>query len=102
MSEFVRKTVQDLVTGANQKNALTSSVNEYSTHVKDLKEKVEKLAMELAILKAGTQPRGVDGTDDDSNETSEKNEVPERQPLDDVEGTPHSAAAEQPLGETTS
>jgi uncharacterized protein (DUF1778 family) len=86
MSDFVRKALQGLAAGANQENALISSVNEYSSHVKDLEEKVETLAAELAMLKAGARPHGVDGTDD-SNEMPE-DDAPECQPLDSTGGRP--------------
>jgi hypothetical protein len=101
MSDLVRKAVQSFVTSANQESVLVSSVNEYFAHVRDLEQKLEMFAAELAMLKAGTQPHKIDGTDD-SNETSDSSEAAERRPLDDVEGARHSAAAEQPASATGS
>jgi hypothetical protein len=104
VSDLVRTTMHNLVTGSNQKNPLASSLDNYSMHVKDLEQKVAMLATELALFKAGMKPHSVDVTDD-SNETSESNEAPERQPLndvDDVDGASHSVAVAQPPSETTS
>ncbi len=101
LSEFVRKAVQGLVTGANQENALALSVNEYSAHVRDLEQKLEIIAAELAMLKAGTHPHSIDGTDG-SNKTSGSTETPECQPLFDVDGASSSAAEGQPPRDTSS
>jgi hypothetical protein len=64
MSDLVRKAMQSVMAGANQESALASSVNEYSIQVRELEQKVEKLAAELAALKSGTKPRNVDESGD--------------------------------------
>jgi hypothetical protein len=61
ISDLVRSTMHRVVRGGNQKNALASSVNEYSTQVRELEQRVKELAVELASFRAGVWPQVVDG-----------------------------------------
>lgn len=83
MSDLVRNTMQSLVGGANQKSALASSVDEYSSQVKDLEQKVATLAAEIAWLKAGSRPHHANEPSA-GTETPGSNEAVERQPLDEL------------------
>ncbi len=63
ISDLVRRTMQSVVTGGNQDRSLASSVNEYSTHVRNLEQRVKELAAELASFRAGVRPQVVEGPD---------------------------------------
>ncbi len=63
ISDLVRNTMHNLVKGGNEHILLASSVNEYSTHVMDLEQRVKELAVELASLRAGVKVQSADGPD---------------------------------------
>jgi hypothetical protein len=88
ISDLVRGTMHSLVTGGNQNNSLALSVNEYSTHVKDLELTVKELAAELASLRAGVRPQVVMGPD-------AKAETAVTRPLLDADVSSDSAIVEQ-------
>jgi hypothetical protein len=79
ISDLVRTAMHSMVTSSNQKSPPASSLDEYSMHVKDLQQKVETLAAELALLKLGNVPPNVDGSYD-RGEASAGLEVPEQEP----------------------
>ena len=63
ISDLVRSTMHSVVTNGNQDNSLASSVNEYSTHVRDLELRVKELAAELASFRAGVGRQVVERPD---------------------------------------
>ena len=63
ISDLVRSTMHSIVTSGNQDNSLASGVNEYSTHVRDLEQRVKELGSELASFRAGVRPQVVEGPD---------------------------------------
>ncbi len=63
ISDLVRSTMQSVVRGGNQYNGMASSVNEYSTQVRDVERRVKELAAELASIRAGVRPQIAEGTD---------------------------------------
>jgi hypothetical protein len=62
ISDLARNAMYGLLNRADQESALLSNMNEHSAQMKELKQQVEKLAAEIAALKANTQPQGIDGT----------------------------------------
>jgi chromosome segregation ATPase len=62
ISDFVRSTMHNVVTTGNRENSLASRFNEYSTHVKDLEQRVKELAAELTSFRAGVKLLSVKGT----------------------------------------
>jgi len=95
ISDLVRSTMHRVVRGGNRDNALASSVNEYSTQVKDLEQRVKELAAELASIKAGKDQHGTAAMD-------EKDETAEVQLSGDSEGSLRPAIAQKPPDETDS
>jgi hypothetical protein len=63
ISDLVRSAMHSLVTNGNRDISLVSSVNEYSTHVRDLELRVTELAAEHASFRVGIQPKNVEGPD---------------------------------------
>jgi phage shock protein A len=55
ISDLVRGTMHNLVASGNQGDSLASSVVEYSTHVKNLEQRVKDLAAELASFRTSAQ-----------------------------------------------
>ena len=78
ISDLVRSTMHSVVRGGSQESSWASSVNEYAVHVRDLEQKVEVLAAELASFRAGVQPQNV-------NRPDATNQTAEAQLLDDAE-----------------
>jgi hypothetical protein len=95
ISDLVRNTMHSLVTSRNKDNSLASSVIEYSSHVKDLEQRVKELAAELASFRTGVQPHPAVGPD-------ETNEAAETQSLDVSGISSVPAVLEPPLSETDS
>ena len=59
ISDLVRGTMHNLVASGNQGDSLASSVVEYSTHVKNLEQRVKDLAAELASFRTSAQQQSV-------------------------------------------
>jgi hypothetical protein len=95
ISDLVRSTMHNLVTSGTQDPSLASSINEYSTHVRELEQRVKELAAELASFRAGVQPHFVEGPD-------AKGETAVTQPLVDAAVLSGTAIAEQVPRETDS
>lgn len=70
ISDLVRNTMNNLVRAGHQENSLASSVNEYSTHVRDLELRVKELAAELASLRTDVQPHHAEGAHEIPDETT--------------------------------
>jgi hypothetical protein len=70
ISDLVRSTMHRVVRGRNQNSALALSVNEYSTHVRNLEQRVKELAAELASIKAGSDSHRT-AAKDEKHETAE-------------------------------
>lgn len=99
ISDLVRNTMNGLVTSGNKDNSLASSVNEYSSHVKDLELRVKELAAELASFRTGAQPQPANAFD----ETREGAETqPLDQPVFDTGIASGSGRTEPPLSEKNS
>lgn len=93
ISDLVRSTMHSEVTSKKKNRSLASSVNEYSTHVRDLELRVKELAAELASLRAGVQPQSAE-------ERDAKSENAGAQPLAEAEDASGSALMEQLACET--
>jgi hypothetical protein len=70
ISDLVRSTMHRVVRGGNQDNGTASSVNEYSTQVRDVERRVKEIAAELASIKAGRDRRRTAAADE-KDETAE-------------------------------
>jgi hypothetical protein len=95
ISDLVRSTMHSVVKSGNRDNSLASSVNEYSTQVRDLELRVKELAAELASFRVGVRPQVVEGPD-------AKGETAITQPLAEAEVSPGSAMVEHLPCETDS
>lgn len=73
MSDLVRSAMRSLVMGANQEGMLAMTINQHAAQVQDLKQKVESLAAELALLRTQVQPIEAGYTD---NHTELREEQP--------------------------
>lgn len=62
ISDLVRTTMHRLVTASKEIKGSDSSLEEYSTHVKNLEQRVAELAAELALLKNGNTRSATDGS----------------------------------------
>jgi len=80
ISDFARNAICNLVNHANREDALIASMNQHSTQVKQLEEKLESLAAELASLKAGMQPPRLSGDSDSGGEEAGLSEGRNRPP----------------------
>jgi hypothetical protein len=87
ISDFVRNAMHSVVTSGNPTSLLASSVNEYSAHVRDLEQRMELIAAELASFRAGMQPQNAAGP-------YSKNETLEARSMDDAEISAGSAIVE--------
>lgn len=89
ISDLVRSTIHKVVTSANQESSLASSVIEYSTHVRDLEQRIKELAAELASFRAGTRLQSTDAPE-------AKDEIAVAQPLTNAEASADSEVVKQP------
>jgi phage shock protein A len=63
ISELARNAICSLLNHANQENALTSTVREHSTLVRNMEDKINQLTAEIGLLKAKKRSRAINMTE---------------------------------------
>jgi outer membrane murein-binding lipoprotein Lpp len=88
LSDLVRGTMHNLVTGASQNGVLALTINQHAAQVRELEQKVETLAAEIALLRANTPPANKTGV-------NRQNKLPEELLLAAQDGLSSLAAQER-------